>query len=329
MPEIKIEEAFCIQRARIMSIDEVREDFFANGKELYFLCPDDACRESHEPRMSAVNYKAETFLRPPHFRRIHNHIHSPECFLGHYEEALREALKDKNKYREGGRNIFQEGDTVDHQDVPDEFLISHDDTNRSIISNMLSTKKEQLKTKYDYISYAVQNKKKTKSLEMLAFLHRKMSIKDKKTFHLTINGVKRTYFDAFKLIGYLKQDNDDPFIYFGKAKVYAYTKHGFTIFFKKKVQQYRNVDNNPLTATILIEYTTKEYYPRLHDKLLILANNKQSFDCYVFGQGIHIPCCAEPDDREKYCRSPKECVTFLFNKDNMKRIAILSEEQKM
>jgi hypothetical protein len=329
MAKISIENAFCETRQLMMSIEDAREDFSQYGQELLFLCPDEVCRKLQKPaRMSAVNYKAETYIKTPHFKRVDGYPHAQECFLGHYEAAVREALRHKHKYAVQGRNLFKDGEQVDPGEVPDEFVfIPKNFERKSADIGVITTGFTALRTKDERVQYVVhQVKIKTQSLERLAAIYSHMSERDKRTFFLTINGRKRTYWDTFKPVWKLEEGATEPFIYFGVCSIYPYKAYGYTIFFSDKVAQYNTAMPN-ITATILVEHTTERYAPSLHKQLAEFTKNvKVRRLCYVFGHEIHVSCYADSAEREKYCRTSPECVTFKLDAYNMHRLAVLPNE---
>lgn len=242
MSYVHIEEAYCIECGRNVTIFEANDYYFslpaAQRKRLHFECPDEQCREKHHPKITGVNYDKEIFVMPMHFRRNMDSIHSDNCSLDLNEKILREMQRKKRFYRnKSDRNLFLDLPASDT--FPDVFQPRRDVENRRICKNAPPKKhdKENNRSRQAIENRICHTKYKTRSLKTVVDAFEKLDINQRDIPSLSIEGRKMTYGTAFKHIRFMEEWHTWPHIYYGSARIFRY-RDGFRAFFDERVRKY-------------------------------------------------------------------------------------------
>lgn len=316
-----IDEAYCVEMNRNVTIFEANDYYFSplnsEQKRLNFECPDEECRKIFHPKITGVNYDKEIFIKAMHFRINKNYKHSETCWLGLYENTLREMLRHKDSYRRNfDRNLFL--DIPESETFPDIFQPRREVEKLRMNKNESSCKHEKISSlsKQSIEDRICRAKHKTRSLKIVVDAFERLEINQRNIPTLSIEGQKMKYGTAFKHIRYIEEWQTWPHIYYGSARIYR-NRDGFRAYFKDRVKRY--LPEKPgLEASIF--FPLKQGDPLTehpYDALDIAAKTKEYCCIYMFASKtlVNAPLGSSEEPKEwiKLDSAPGETV-ITFNK---------------
>lgn len=303
MGNFHIEEAFCLELARNITIFEANDYYFSQQtgqrNRLHFECPDEKCRNELHPTIIGVNYDKEIFLMPMHFRRNFNNQHRADCFLGRYEKYLKEMIGNKNLYRtKSDRNLFLELPYSDK--IPDIFqprrIIEATRKSRKDNINIIHTTRQD----GDNIeSKILRERYRTRSLKSVVDAFEKLEPEQRNMPSLSIDGITLKYGIIFKHIRAMESWHTWPHIYYGAARIFRY-KDGYRAFFNERVRRYAQ-DKPNLEASIFFPAKAGEIiHEHPYDALERAARSKEHCCIYMFASKnlVNAPLGSSGDSKE-------------------------------
>lgn len=304
MSDFHIEEAYCIELGRNVTIWEANDYYFSlsasQRRRLHFECPDEKCREEAHPKVTGVNYDKKNFIRPMHFRRNSDYQHREGCSLGMYEKVLQEMLRNKGLYRKNsGRNLFL--DLPDSDRIPDVFQPWRE---VEVKRNQPAGAPRQGAGATVRNRGAIEDKirraqYKTRSMQTVVEAFEKLSTDQRNIPSLTIEGQTLKYSTVFKHIKYMEEWHTWPHIYYGSARIFRY-HDGFRAFFGGRVRKFLP-DKPNLEASIFFPLDN-EKVPEDHpyDALKHAAQTREHCCVYMFASKtlMNAPLGSSDDSKE-------------------------------
>lgn len=287
-------EAYCVELGKVIDIEEAQDAFFEQSmprKRFTFLCSDEACRSLPvKPEIVGVNYDKDTCKIAPHFRRHKKHIHAPSCQWGQYNTTLEELLSNKKVYRKKYcKNIFFDFEKVDAIDVFDELYQARESTEERQYMSSSHT--------VDDIKHDIIHKhRKTRSLDKVVDTFRRLTDSEKLLASLTLPNTRRLSYDkSFKCVSEIRHFFTWTHIYYGKARVYKYSKNfqGYKIFFTSAYCAYNENINIDTTYDVFLSISDKDItnsrqHQQLKKDLDTYVKSKEYCCCYVLANVTHL-----------------------------------------
>lgn len=299
-----IEEAYCVELGRNVTILEANDHYFSlpetQRKRLHFECPDEECREALHPKITGVNYDKEIFIRPMHFRMNSDDKHSETCLLGLHEKVLREMLRNKRRYRrDSERNLFLDLPTSDK--FPDVFQPRREVEEARTRHNDMPGRRHQVtaRNRRSIEERICRTTYKTRSLQAVVTAFEQLKRDQRDIPALTIEGRTMKYGTAFKHIRYIEEWHTWPHIYYGSARIFRY-RDGFRAFFNERVHRFLP-DKPDLEASIFFPLDMGNI-PTEHpyDALEHAAKTKEHCCVYMFASItlVNAPLGSSGDSKE-------------------------------
>lgn len=158
---MSIQEAYCIQLERVVSITEARTEFLDRSpcKRFQFLCSTESCRQ-RGVKIIGVNYDhfPDEIKQSPHFkyRSDNNQSHSPDCqWIQSVTEKLAGESDEEYKVRKARSRLHDYIDEFqlpeDKSELQDKITKSSQSTSQSTTSRTTSTSTQSNQQQKQYV----------------------------------------------------------------------------------------------------------------------------------------------------------------------------------
>ncbi len=272
------DKAYCKELDANITAYKARRSYFSQDNEklkYHFCCPDENCNVE----LTAVNiYTVGKFKHRPHFRTKRNAEHTKDC------EIIQEIENNKSSKGDGTHS----GHANKSSSFPEEFVLKREkrETDQKApkefdddydIEPRESKRSENTKNNNDSKPH------KTSYLENVVDSYEEMSDTMKKSNFIVLNGIKRSYKNAFKLIKYCEDGED--FIFYGDIKPVVKYGKNYSISFKDKIwfngkYYYASMY---LTEDLINSYRLNRLFKASINEFANLKDNFKSAKCYFVG----------------------------------------------
>lgn len=299
---MNIQKAYCIEKGEVVDIYQARDFYFsrADERKLNFLCFDDKCRKTLEPKVIGVNYRksideGDHIVNRPHFRENPNYRHLDDCPEFEFEQVrlLIEAETDSGetkvpRHASKASNVIDVFSPLTGRDI--QKAADRDDAELIRIQG-IPDRDCRLEAYKKYIRTAETH---SSILQDVASCFVSLNDYERRNTTLRIGRVTKTYAETFThLSNYFYKEQNDTIIYGGASLRTFPTKSknptGYTLRFFDPV----NVGDvkNQLTLFIpLYKILQYKYGNFLKSQLEMVVGDKNLYvKCYFWGNFINSP----------------------------------------
>lgn len=282
-----IDEAYCVEMKKVVDIYSAQNYFFENEFDgrLLFYCSFRKCT-SAEVKVTGINYdksveKAHKF-KEPHFRRNSSESHHKDCIWEEIRKVLKEIEGEAKQEKIVGQTKLKSSDYI--------AIFNPKSKNTNKDSSFYTKLKEDLKGVSDQKTrnkiiknYYLTSEPKTDILRKVVSCYLALQTKEKRqNVPLRIGKlIKGNFYSTFKNIGNYNLNEEEKFIYYGKAKVID-KNYGYRIEFQQGEKETNEIISIFVTKYALNKYSNSNYLARILEK----ANESKSYnvDCYFWGK---------------------------------------------